>query len=63
MRQQQFNFETWGWIVWRPVMRDLRTEPGFKALVKDMGLADYWRATGNWGEFCRPVGENDFECR
>jgi TolB-like protein/tetratricopeptide (TPR) repeat protein len=63
LRQQQFNFETWGWIIWRPVMRDVRTEPGFKALVKDMGLVDYWRASGDWGEFCKPVDKDDFACQ
>jgi len=25
-------------------------------------LYDYWRATGNWGDHCRPVGADDFEC-
>ena len=52
-----------GVTLWRPVMRNVRTLPAFKDLVRDMGLVDYWRATGNWGDFCRPVGADDFECR
>jgi hypothetical protein len=30
--------------------------------VRDLGLVAYWRASGNWGEFCRPLGEDDFVC-
>jgi hypothetical protein len=37
--------------------------PGFKALMRETGLADYWRHTGDWGDVCRPVGDDDFECR
>lgn len=62
MFNQNFNFETIGWVPWRPMMRDLRTQPGFKDLVRDVGFVDYWRATGDWGDFCKPVGETDFEC-
>jgi hypothetical protein len=46
---------------WYPVMKDVRRHPGFKELVRDMNLVDYWRAYG-WADFCRPVGEDDFEC-
>jgi tetratricopeptide (TPR) repeat protein len=48
--------------LWWPLMRDVRRLPGFKDLVRKLGLAGYWRATGNWGEFCRPVSADDFEC-
>lgn len=46
---------------WRPVMKDMRRLPGFKELVSELGLVDYWRSYG-WGDFCKPVGETDFEC-
>jgi len=49
-------------LLWRPIWKDLRTLPGFKQVVIDLGLVDYWRTTGNWGDFCHPVGDNDFEC-
>jgi adenylate cyclase len=39
-----------------------RTDPRFKQLVRELGLADYWRASGNWGDFARPLGTDDFEC-
>ena len=24
---------------------------------------DLWRETGEWNDYCRPLGEDDFECR
>ncbi|HSD69588.1 MAG TPA: hypothetical protein VLB07_08545 [Woeseiaceae bacterium] len=49
-------------LAWRGVLRDVRRLPAFKDLLRDLGLADYWRQTGNWGYFCRPLGNDDFEC-
>ncbi len=50
--------------IWLPLYRDIRTLPGFKDYVREVGLLDYWRTTGNWGDYCRPLTdtENDFEC-
>ncbi len=53
---------SFAFVLWRPVVKDMRRLPGFKNLVRDLGLVDYWRASGNWGEFCRPLGKDDFEC-
>ncbi len=47
--------------LWAPWYADTRRLPGFKDLVRDMGLVDYWREYG-WGDFCKPVGDTDFEC-
>jgi adenylate cyclase len=47
---------------WHPIHRDIRQLPAFKTYVRDIGLYDYWRASGNWGDFCHPVGDDDFEC-
>jgi adenylate cyclase len=47
---------------WRPIHKGMRQLPGFKDLVQEFGLVDYWRTSGKWGDFCHPVGENDFEC-
>jgi TolB-like protein/DNA-binding winged helix-turn-helix (wHTH) protein len=58
-----FAFETTAFVLWRPVLRDVRSEPAFKALLRERGLAQYWRTTGNWGDSCRPLGSDDFECR
>jgi len=47
--------------IWSPVFKRLRRDPRFKDIVRGVGLADHWRRTGNWGDFARPVGEDDFE--
>src|SRR5262249_49565255 len=36
------------WL-WLPCMKEVRRLPGFKTLVRRLGLPDYWRATGDWG--------------
>ncbi len=46
---------------WRPVMKDVRALPGFKQLMRDLGVVDQWREFG-WPDLCKPVGETDFEC-
>ena len=48
-------------VIWRPLFRDMRQLPEFKELLKDLGLVDYWRETGHWGDYVRPVGDDDFE--
>jgi hypothetical protein len=47
--------------VWYPVMSEVRQLPGFKKLVTDLNLVEYWRAYG-WADLCRPLGDNDFTC-
>jgi adenylate cyclase len=47
---------------WHPLMAEMRRLPGFKDLVREVGLVTYWRTTGEWGEYARPVGDDDFEC-
>jgi TolB-like protein len=48
-------------FTWTPLLRDVRSHPGFKSLLEELGLDDYWRAAG-WPEHCRPVGTGDFAC-
>jgi adenylate cyclase len=48
--------------IFHPIHRAIRQLPAFKTYVREIGLYDYWRNTGEWGDFCRPVGEDDFEC-
>ena len=50
------------YAIWRPIFKPMRQLPAFKQLLQEAGLVDYWLSTGNWGDFCRPVGNDDFEC-
>ncbi len=43
--------------IWLPYDPGMRTDARFKVLLRDLGLADYFRASGNWGDFCKPVGQ------
>ena len=47
--------------IWYPVMSDVRQLPEFKDLVTELNLVRYWREYG-WADYCRPLGDEDFEC-
>lgn len=47
--------------LWYPVMGEVRKLRGFKQLVTDVNLVEYWRNFG-WSDHCRPIGTEDFEC-
>ncbi len=49
-------------MLWLPYRTDLRAEPRFKDMVRETGLADFFRSSGKWGDYCKPVGADDFEC-
>jgi hypothetical protein len=44
------GFESW--VLFAPVTRNLREDPGFVGLAARMGLIDYWRETGKRPDFC-----------
>jgi len=51
------------YALWLAPYSDLRSHPEFKKLLIESGLADYWRQTGKWGDGCKPVGADDFQCQ
>jgi TolB-like protein/tetratricopeptide (TPR) repeat protein len=51
------------WLLFLMPYSGMRSLPGYKQLMRDVGLADYWQKTGDWGDICKPVGKDDFECR
>ena len=44
------RFESW--VLFAPVTRNLRRDPGFVDLAARMGLIEYWRETGKRPDFC-----------
>ena len=49
-------------LFWLPQLSGARRLAGFKGLLRDAALAQFWRASGKWSEFVRPLGADDFEC-
>ena len=49
--------------LWIAPYSRVRSHPEFKKLLVEMGLVDYWRQTGKWGDGCKPVGADDFQCQ
>jgi TolB-like protein len=49
------------WWIWDPGLSGVRKLPGFKLLMRDAGLVDYWRKYG-WSDYCKPTAGDDFEC-
>jgi len=49
-------------MIWGPVHSEMRRLAGFKDIVQDLGLVEYWRATDHWAESCHPEVPDDFEC-
>jgi hypothetical protein len=50
------------WLLFLAPYSGMRSLPGYKDLMREVGLVDYWQKTGDWGDICRPVGKDDFEC-
>ncbi len=55
------NSTTLSFMMWRPVVQEVRRFPGFNDLVREMGYLDYWAEYG-WPDFCEPVGDNEIVC-
>jgi hypothetical protein len=48
-------------LLWRPALSATRQDPRFKDLMRALGLAQFWSATGKWPDLCRPLPGGDFE--
>ena len=48
-------------LPWFPELAPVRKTERFKALMRKVGLVDYWRARG-WPDLYRPMGADDFVC-
>jgi TolB-like protein len=47
--------------MWDPALAPVRKMERFKALIRKMGLVEYWRTNG-WADLCHPTTGEDFEC-
>lgn len=52
---QLFSLWTWNDSGWR-------SDPKFKDILRDLGMVGYFRSSGKWPDYCKPVGAEDFEC-
>lgn len=50
-------------LFWNPVLASTRETEAFALLMTELGLADYWRESGNWPDFCRPVSATQIACQ
>jgi tetratricopeptide (TPR) repeat protein len=49
------------WVVWYPLMKEVRQLPRFKEFVREIGLVDYWNEFG-WPDICRQLDNGNFVC-
>ena len=47
--------------MWRSDLKDFRQSEDFKRIIREGGMADYWRENG-YPPQCRAIGEDDFAC-
>lgn len=50
------------WTLWHPAVANARKTPEFRRLVTDLGMVKAWRASKDWGDYCKPVSASDFTC-
>jgi TolB-like protein/tetratricopeptide (TPR) repeat protein len=48
--------------LYAPPFRDMLNQPAMKEYINSIGLPDFWRRN-KWPHFCRPVGDDDYECQ
>lgn len=41
-----------GYVLFRPALAGVRSDPRFMQVAKRMGLLHYWRESGRWPDFC-----------
>jgi len=47
--------------LWHPDGDEFRTTPQFKAIVREVGVYEYWQEKG-FPSHCKPIGDDNFEC-
>jgi len=52
-----------GSVYWQPFKTEVRADPRFKQIVRDLKIDVYWRTSGKWGDHSQPIGSEDFQCK
>lgn len=52
----------WWQELWMPEHAATRREAAFREIMREMGFEKFFRANGEWNDFCRPLSETEFEC-
>ena len=62
-RATEIFYQNPGWRtrIWNPALAEYRSSAQFKGYVRQTRIEAYWRKHG-WPDFCRPLGDDDFEC-
>jgi len=47
--------------LWHPDGDECRTTLQLKAIIREVGIFEYWQARG-FPPQCKPIGDDDFEC-
>lgn len=47
---------------WYPLLSDVRRTERFKDVMRRIGVAQWWRQSNRWNDYCSPVGREDFTC-
>jgi len=51
----------WRTHLWGSALAEYRASDAFKDFARKIKMEAYWRKHG-WPDFCRPLGDDDFEC-
>lgn len=54
---------SWWQELWMPEHAETRKQAAFRDIIREMGFEDFFRSSGKWNDFCRPLSDADFECR
>ena len=57
-----YHRNTNGYSFWLKPYDKFRQSQDYKNLIRRQGINDYWREFG-FPDMCKPIGEDDFECR
>ena len=53
---------TWWQELWMPEHAATRREAAFREIIREKGFEKFFRESGSWNDFCRPLSGVDFEC-